>query len=146
MLILVRGLPGSGKTTFAKKLKGELSFDPELYAADDYFMRDGVYTFDPNRLREAHTQCEAYVLKDLIFELDVIVHNTFTRRWEALSYMEAATQLEQPISIYSLFDGGMTNEQLAANNSHGVNSEIIATMRERWEPYDGEKRLEPWIS
>ena len=37
-IILVRGLPGAGKTTEANKLNR-----PVCVAADDWFMVDGVY-------------------------------------------------------------------------------------------------------
>jgi Tfp pilus assembly pilus retraction ATPase PilT len=40
VLYLVRGIPGSGKSTFAKTLSGE------YYEADMFFMVDGEYKFD----------------------------------------------------------------------------------------------------
>ena len=42
-LILVRGIPGSGKSTFAK----EISYGFPFLSADDFFMIEGKYQFDP---------------------------------------------------------------------------------------------------
>ena len=41
-LYLVRGVPGSGKSTFAKQLGGT------HFETDTYFMVDGEYKFDPS--------------------------------------------------------------------------------------------------
>ena len=46
-LILLRGLPGSGKSTFAEVIGG---FRCE---ADMYFMEDGEYKFDITRIEKA---------------------------------------------------------------------------------------------
>ncbi len=43
-LILIRGLPGSGKTTFAKELAS--TFGVKHYEADMFFEVDGVYKFN----------------------------------------------------------------------------------------------------
>lgn len=39
----MRGLPGSGKSTKAKKIAGELGV---IYSTDDFFMVNGQYVFD----------------------------------------------------------------------------------------------------
>ena len=56
-LLLVRGLPGSGKSTLAKNLIGYY-FHVET---DQFWMEDGEYKFDANRLGEAHA-CVQHVL------------------------------------------------------------------------------------
>ena len=50
-LYLVRGVPGAGKSTFAKNL-GCTHFE-----TDEFFMVDGEYKFDPSKLKEAHAWC-----------------------------------------------------------------------------------------
>jgi Chromatin associated protein KTI12 len=50
-LVLIRGVPGSGKSTRARELQEYLHFE-----ADMYFIRDGAYTFDSDLLPAAH-QC-----------------------------------------------------------------------------------------
>jgi len=50
---LIRGLPGSGKTTMAKKIEGF-----EHFEADQYFEKDGSYEFDPSELNSAHEECQ----------------------------------------------------------------------------------------
>ena len=52
-LFLLRGLPGSGKTTLAKSLGGM------HIEADNYFMVDGEYKFDASKLNIY--QCEGNV-------------------------------------------------------------------------------------
>ena len=64
-LFLLRGLPGSGKTTLAKSLGGK------NYEADMFFERGlkNVYTFVAAKLPNAHRWCQSQVLISMI-ELD----------------------------------------------------------------------------
>ena len=125
-LTLVRGLPGSGKTTKALRMPGlHLS-------ADDYFMVMDKYVFDKTKIGEAHAWCQAYAILNMGI-LPVVVDNTFTRRWEMDVYTSAAERLGVEVEIIDLFDAGLTDEELAARNTHGVTAEKIKEMRERWE-------------
>ena len=52
-LILIRGLPGSGKTTLAKQLLTD--FQAKHFEADMYFENHaGEYHFNPMQLPQAH--------------------------------------------------------------------------------------------
>ena len=51
-LVLIRGLPGSGKSTIAKEL-AVTGF--EHFEADMFFPVDGVYRYEASRIRHAHT-------------------------------------------------------------------------------------------
>ena len=57
MLIIVRGIAGSGKTTFVKKTFPEAAH----YEADMYFEQGGEYKFDASKLKEAHNWCRKRV-------------------------------------------------------------------------------------
>jgi len=127
-MILVRGLPGAGKTTLAESL-----YPAFLVAADDYFMVDGEYQFDPSKLPEAHAWCQEQARKGLEAGMTVVVHNTFTQRWEMEPYLVAAAVLGIEVDVKTVFDGGCSNEQLAERNTHGVPLEAIKAMRDRWE-------------
>jgi adenylate kinase family enzyme len=50
-LILMRGLPGSGKSTKAKILAGEKGL---VFSTDDFFMVGDKYVFDPQMIGEYH--------------------------------------------------------------------------------------------
>ncbi|XP_058999777.1 NEDD4-binding protein 2-like 1 isoform X4 [Mustela lutreola] len=53
-LYLLRGLPGSGKTTLARQLQHDFP-RALIFSTDDYFFReDGAYEFNPDFLEEAH--------------------------------------------------------------------------------------------
>jgi predicted kinase len=115
-LLIVRGLPGSGKSTLAKSLG-------RVHAEADMFMLDakGEYAFDADKLGECHAKCLAYVKAALEAGNDVVVANTFSRRWEVMPYIE----LGFPFSVV-ICEGRYANV-------HNVPEDKIEAMARRWE-------------
>lgn len=118
-LVLIRGLPGSGKTTMAKVL-AEVGF--EHYEADQFFMVDGVYRYDASRIRDAHDWCQRKTREALASGRRVVVSNTFTRLQEMEPY-RAMTSNVHVIEAKGRWQ-----------NVHGVPNERLRQMAERWEP------------
>ena len=87
-LFLIRGLPSSGKSTFAGGLFW-LGEEPRIFEADTYFYIDGKYVFDPKKLPAAHEDCRQRVEHAAEFSsTHLVVSNTFTQRWEMEPYIE----------------------------------------------------------
>lgn len=90
-LYLIRGVSGAGKTTLAATL--EQLIDSVSISADDYFLVDGEYQFDVNKLYEAHNYCkQTTVIRMAQCYANVIVHNTFTTEKEMKPYLNAAQE------------------------------------------------------
>ena len=51
-LYIVRGVPGSGKSTFAKSIGGI------HIETDQFFMENGKYNFDITKIKLAHKYCQ----------------------------------------------------------------------------------------
>jgi predicted kinase len=125
-LYLIRGLPGSGKSTFAR----ELVPDFLVCEADKFFITENGYEFDPSKLSEAHTWCqktvEAYMRNSETFP-KIAVANTFTRDWEMNPYFDLADKYN-----YTVFSVIVENHH--GNGSlHNVSEETISKMRNRFE-------------
>lgn len=121
-LYLVRGIPGSGKSTFAKCLDGFLR------EADMYFInRDGSYNFDPSKIKDAHNWCREEVESIMKEEENVIVSNTFTQEWEMDAYYQLAKQYG-----YKVFSVIVENRHDGINQ-HGVPQDKLEVMRNRFE-------------
>jgi predicted kinase len=119
-LLLVRGLPGSGKTTYAKTLT-----EYTHYETDMYFCLDGEYKWDGSQITKAHRWCQAKVYEALKAGKKVVVSNTFTKKWEMDAYFEMAKELNVPVSVEVM------TEQYG--NIHGVSEDHIKKMKDRWE-------------
>ena len=120
-LYIVRGLPGSGKSSIAKNIT-EL-----VYSADDFFTnKNGEYNFNAKLLGKAHEWCWGKVRDAMFIGANAVaVANTFTQAWEAEKYYQIAEEYG-----YSVFVIECQND---FGNVHDVPQESIDAMKERWE-------------
>ncbi|XP_048197499.1 NEDD4-binding protein 2-like 2 isoform X1 [Perognathus longimembris pacificus] len=88
LLILLRGLPGSGKTTLSRILLGQ-SRDGIVFSTDDYFHHQDGYRYNVNQLGDAHDWNQNRA-KQAIDQgrSPVIIDNTNTQAWEMKPYVE----------------------------------------------------------
>jgi adenylate kinase family enzyme len=130
-LFLVRGLPGSGKSTFANHIWNEYA----ICEADKFFYdKDGNYNFDYTKLKEAHAWCKNEVeirMKDHLvndqYYPEIVVSNTFTQEWEMETYYELAKKYNyQVVSI-------IVENRHGGENVHGVPDDKLEIMRNRFE-------------
>jgi predicted kinase len=129
-ITFVRGLPGSGKTMWAERIRSTETRKTVMVAADDFMLNEnGQYAFNPDMLRHCHDLCTEDAHKALDAGLHVIVHNTFTKKWEFNSYLMSIDEFDAEVAIVDIFDAGLTDESLADRNSHGVPIETIERMR-----------------
>lgn len=126
-LIIVRGLPGSGKSTLARFL---VAGNPlwHHYEADQYFLEDGVYKFDREKLHLAYLWCVASVTTALSEGFSVVVSNTFTTNREMKPYIDFARENSIPITMLTC-EGNH-------GNIHDVPQRTIDRMKARWEPFN----------
>jgi len=104
-LVLLRGIPGSGKTSTAKVME---SMGALIVAADDFHMKDGAYNWKPERVGFAHKMCQEVTMEAMSDEKEVIVvHNTFTTDREMAEYFSLADRF------------GYTVRTLVVENRHG---------------------------
>jgi NEDD4-binding protein 2 len=133
-LILMRGCPGSGKSTTARKLAGDFG---QVFSTDDYFSMSGKYIFNGSALGEAHDwnqrrSLEAIRLRHPI----VVIDNTNTTVKELKSYLphiELARELHYTVSIAEPeTDWRFDALELFAKGSHNVPVEHIEKMLNRY--------------
>ena len=133
-LYLIRGLPGSGKSTFAQELA--TSLDACHHEADHFFQyRRGPsetivwteeYAFDATKLHEAHCACKGWTGDCMEEGCDIVVSNTFTTEKELKPYLEMAAKFGYRVTTLIV-------ENRHGNSSiHGVPEETMTKMRDRF--------------
>lgn len=125
-LYLIRGVPGSGKSTFAQELKQRGVVDV-VFEADRYFYDQfGDYNFDPSKLAEAHRWCLNSTISSLDVGSNVAVSNTLTTEKELEPYLRAAESMG--VNVVSL----IVENRHGSSNVHNVPEETIARMKQRF--------------
>lgn len=126
-LILLRGLPGSGKTTLAKLLSENNTYP--IFSVDDYFTDEqtGEYIFNFQNNHLAYKQCEALTHDAMQQAISkILVHNTFTMDWEMEPYFKLAAKFN-----YHLFIVTVENYH-GHQNVHEVSDEQLQKMAEKY--------------
>ena len=144
-VIILRGLPGSGKSTWIKNTPDYRSRNYIICSADDFHIgEDGVYRFDPMNIGAAHAACLRKFLRAIEDyggvddSWTVFVDNTNLAVWEIAPYYRIAAEgYALPTRIVRIH---CTYEQAVARNVHQVPAEKI------WQMYQTllTERLPSW--
>lgn len=127
ILYLLRGVPGSGKSTVAQNIGGT------HFETDKYFMVDGEYKFDPTKLKQYHQMCQDEVnlamIQNHTAHLNdvIVVSNTFTQEWEMKPYFDLAKTYGY--QVFSL----IVENRHDGLNQHGVPEDKVQIMKDRFE-------------
>jgi hypothetical protein len=130
-LYLIRGIPGSGKSTFANHVWNDYA----ICEADKFFYdEEGNYNFDASKLKQAHEWCRQEVEKRMVensitpqYYPEIVVSNTFTQEWEMEPYFKLAEQYG-----YKVFSFIIENRH-GGKSVHGVPDEKLEQMRNRFQ-------------
>jgi len=99
-VIILRGIPGSGKSTYGQKM-----FPTAQTVSADQFMidADGQYKFDPEKIRACHKQCFAKFIGLVTSDVElIVVDNTNIYPHEIAPYYAFAELFGYEIEIHTL--------------------------------------------
>ena len=131
-VILLSGVSGSGKSTYAKEIKERKFAVPgatEVISADTYFTQKGIYTYDASKIAEAHNACIrtfTNVCKIPCGIENLIVDNTNTTALELAPYVAIASAFGHEIELITFHADAV---KCAERNIHGVSLETCLRMQ-----------------
>lgn len=121
-LVILRGIPGSGKTTLSHELT------KNVCSADDYFTHGNDYIWSPDKVGSAHMWCQRKCRRFMLVGADLIViANTSTTAKEMKPYYDLAEA--NGYKVFSL----IVENRLLTKNVHNVPDDTLKKMKDRFE-------------
>ncbi|KAM6097990.1 NEDD4-binding protein 2-like 1 isoform 1-T1 [Theristicus caerulescens] len=133
-LVLLRGLPGSGKSTLARRLKRDYP-SAVVLSTDDFFIKNGVYVFEPDFLEDAHKWNQNRAHKAMKNgKSPVIIDNTNIHAWEMKPYVMMARENRYEVVFQEPDTPWKFNvQELTRRNIHHVPRQKIQRMKDEYE-------------
>ena len=131
-MLILRGLPGSGKSSLAKKLVAK--YNVVWLENDSYLMHGDKYVWTPEAAKDAAKRCFEDAMSALRSGKDTIVSNVFVTRKSIDRYVRAAKQLGCEVQVWR-----MTND---FSNVHDVPANVLASMKASFQDYPDEKLVD----
>lgn len=143
-LVIMRGISGSGKSTFANGFKDVMENyerTVQICSADNFFDSGEEYNFDPRFIKYAHQMCKAEVAQSILEETNVIiVDNTHTKTWEYEKYVEMANDFDYKVIVANMMEArpkDLSDEEYVnlchGRNQHGVPKTHVRKMFDRFQ-------------
>ena len=135
-VFIMRGLPGSGKSTLIRDVADRMYRSYQVCSADHYWIqKDGSYKFDSNRLYRAHNQCLARFIDELsqCSTHSIFLDNTNTTTKEFSHYVKIADAYDYKVVLVTL---NISVETALARNIHNVPEKTIQNMYKRLNDVD----------
>ncbi len=127
-LILLRGLPGCGKTTLANLLSENGKYP--VLSVDDFFTdaSTGNYNFEFDKNHIAYKTCEQNTLAKVKAGVEkIFIANTFTHQWEMQPYIDIANKHQ-----YMLFVITVENRH-GSKSIHNITEVQMMKMKEKYQ-------------
>ncbi|KAJ8342630.1 hypothetical protein SKAU_G00325580 [Synaphobranchus kaupii] len=139
-LIIMRGLPGSGKSELARDIMEDYGNSGEILSTDDYFIdEDGDYNFEYSQLKMAHKWNQKRAEDEMSMEVHpIIIDNTNITCRDMKPYVEMGLEYGYYIKFETTPDTfGRTIDELHARAAHsGIPKSVMKRMRKNFEQVD----------
>lgn len=134
-VVLFRGLPGSGKTTAARKVAAE--HDMLHLDTDHFLVRGGQYRYTPERQEQAFAALFGCLRVAGEMGCDVVISGVFAGRNEIEKLRDmiqaAYGDLDHACIVSDM--PALTVEESFSRNEHGVCRADIEKMAQEWEEW-----------
>lgn len=121
-MYLIRGLPGSGKSTFAETIADAMN--AQHFEHDRYLYTDeGEYLWTPKRMAYAYRQCLRDTEAAMTTGVDVVVSNVFPTAKAMKNYRKLAEQYAYRLTY------AVVENRRGGVNVHDVPQEALDDMR-----------------
>lgn len=123
MVVIVRGLPGSDKTTLAREIARSCGY--VHVESDMYFETERGYQYDRACVSEAQQWCFRTARDAILVGKKVVVSNVFTK----LAHMNDYLELHDAVTVIEC--------QGNYGSDHDVPADVLGRMQSGWEPFLG---------
>lgn len=131
-VIVMRGVQGSGKSTYASKLHAEAFVDgllPLTVSADQFFNGPNGYQFDVKKLSDAHKDCMQRFMRALNDGMSpVIVDNTNINVEDIAPYVAVGEAMGYEVTIIQV---NTPPDVAAKRNIHGLGEKQVRDAYDR---------------
>jgi tRNA uridine 5-carbamoylmethylation protein Kti12 len=132
--VIMRGIPGSGKSSFNRVLKelcNQNGISLIIHSTDEYFMVDGKYIFDQKKLGYYHKLNKLAFDESLGANISIVtVDNTNLRQREYGDYIKSARDVGAYVVAVVFYPDEPENH--FKRQTHGVPLDVLNSMIEKF--------------